>query len=142
MCLFPDYKSIFPLAILFIYITYLDHLYPHLPSLTIHGPLTSPSQLHVHHQCLLLFSPPSSPLSSTPTLCFCNPLSVIIAAHMLTGETPSTGAWVTLHGPHPLKKTDSPSHSSHHLPITPQLAMGFHETLPHICWHFSWLDFV
>lgn len=54
---------------------------------------------------------------------------------MCMGEGQSTEEWVS-------QKTDSPSHSNHHLPVTPQLVVGFHEALPHIYWHFSWLDFV
>lgn len=38
------------------------------------------------------------------------------------GEGQSTDAWVS-------KKSASPSHSSHHLPIAPQLGIGFHKPL-------------
>lgn len=41
-----------------------------------------------------------------------------------------------------LKKTDSPSSSSHQSPIASQIGVGLHKPLLHPCWNFVWIDLV
>lgn len=81
-------------------------------------PMTLPSQLH------LLFS---------------NPLN---SHHMCMGVGPFPEAWIVASRVSHPWRTDFPFHSSHQLPVAPQLQVEFHEFLLSPCWNFVWLNLV